>query len=156
MTLRRLSFTAFGLLAASLAFAAETPQSFLDGNPQSKTSTLVPVRIVAVDGDMTHTTPVAVLPGPRWLDVIVASDPNRATAKPQTVVLKIQPCTYYYLGAQRRSPLDKDWKLVVDAEETLTSCNPADQHRKAQAAAKPAPNPATPPPAPAPAPAASH
>jgi hypothetical protein len=142
MTTHRLLFLAAGLLASSLAVGALTPQSFLDGNPQSKASTLYPVRIVAVDGEMQHTTPVAVLPGPRWLQVVGPS--GQGVAQPQTVVLKIQPCTYYYLGARRDSAVGNNWKLVVDAEETIQACDPADELRKAKAAAKPV-TPATPP-----------
>jgi hypothetical protein len=126
-----------GLLATSAALCATTPQSYLDGTPQTKTDPqLYPVQIVAVDGDIQNTTPVAVTPGPHWLEILAApGDPKRAS-KTQTFVLKIEPCTYYYLGAHKDSAVLDKWKLVVDEEDTIKACDPADELRKAKAASQ--------------------
>lgn len=136
----RLPLLAACLLAGSAAWAAG-PQSFLDGNPQTKAANLYKVRIISIDGESQQQNPVALTPGPHWVEVIGPNGDKMGTTvdKSQTVVLKIQPCTYYYLGAKKDSPLMREWKLVVDSEETLTSCDPAEETRKAQAAAKVAP-----------------
>ena len=50
--------------------------------------------------------------------------------KSQTYVLKIAPCTRYYLGARKDLLANGKWKLVVDQEETVGGCDPADELRK--------------------------
>jgi len=141
----RIVILATGLFATSLAFGAAGPQSYLDGNPQTRNDPkLSPVRVIAVDGDAQRTNPVALTPGPHWLDVMGPAGGNPAGAKPQSVALKVQPCTYYYLAARKDATVAANWKLIVDAEETITTCDPAEEVRKAQAtaAARPGPRPA--------------
>jgi hypothetical protein len=131
-----------GLLAAAPALCASAPQSYIDGTPQTKTDThLYPVRIVAVDGDIPHTTPVAVTPGPHWLEIESPTAGNaggKGAPKSQTFVLKIEPCTYYYVGAHKDSASLDKWKLVVDEEDTIKECDPAAELKKARDAQPPA------------------
>jgi len=129
-----------GLAATSPALCALTPQSYLDGNPQTKTDPhLYPVRIVAVDGGAPVGNPIYVTPGPHWLEIVAPTGNSKMVAKPQTFVLKIEPCTYYYLGAHKDSALLDKWKLVVDEEDTIKECNPAEELKKAKAAPQPQP-----------------
>lgn len=140
MTHPRALLLVLGLLAASAAPCASDPQSYLDGNPQTKTDPhLYPVQVVGVDGVTPLHQPVAVTPGPHWLDIQTASGNSKRIPKPQTFVLKIEPCTYYYLGAHKDSALLDKWKLVVDQEETVKACDPAEEIRKAKAAPAAAP-----------------
>ncbi|MBS0213264.1 MAG: hypothetical protein JSR26_08835 [Proteobacteria bacterium] len=145
-----------GLLAAALgasvaAFAATAsvngPQSFIDGTPRTKNDPqLVAVQIVSVDGNPIRENPVQLYPGPHWLEVAGPSaTPGQASI--QSSALRVEPCTYYYMGA-RKNPLQPgQWKLIVDGEDTMVACNAAAEIRKAQEAAR-----ANPPKAPA----ASH
>lgn len=121
-----------GLLAASAALCAFNPQSYLDGKPQTKTDVqLYSVLIVGIDGEKPHENPVAITPGPHWLEIQAApGEGSKRTSKSQTFVLKIEPCTRYYLGAHKDSPLLDKWKLVVDLVETIKGCDPADELKK--------------------------
>ena len=70
MTSRSRLFLIPGLLATSAALCAFNPQSYLDGNPRTKTDNqLYPVLVVGVDGVRPHANPVAVTPGPHWLEI---------------------------------------------------------------------------------------
>lgn len=134
MTNPRPIFLVLGLFATSAALGAFTPQSYLDGNPRTKTDTqLYPVRVVAVDGVRPHENPIAVTPGPHWLEIQAgageASSPTR-TSKPHTYVLRIEPCTRYFFGAHKESPLLDKWKLVVDQVEIVKGCDPAEELKK--------------------------
>jgi hypothetical protein len=126
-----------GVLWSSDALCSSNPQSYLDGNPQTTTDAqLYPVRVAAVDGDMQFENPVRVYPGPRWLEIQLAPGSERSArlqSKSQTFVMKIEPCTRYYLGAHKDSALADKWKLVVDKTETVQSCDPAEELKKAEA-----------------------
>ena len=132
MTNYRPSFLVLGLLAAAPALCAPTPQSYIDGTPQTKTDPrLYPAHIVAIDGDSPRTKPVAVTPGPHWLE-IEAPGAGKGPPKTQTFVLKIEPCTYYYVGMRRDPVVQDKWKLVVDEEDTLKECDPVAELKKAR------------------------
>ena len=134
MTSRHRLFLIPGLLATSAALCAFNPQSYLDGNPRTKTDNqLYPVLVVGVDGVRPHENPVAVTPGPHWLEIQAPpadTMAGRRTPKSQTFVLKIEPCTRYFLGAHKDSPLVDKWKLVVDQVETVKACDPAEELKK--------------------------
>jgi len=135
MTNHRPLILILGILAASTALCASNPKSYLDGHPQTKTDPqLYPVQIVAVDGNMQNDNPIRVTPGPHWLEVIGPKSAATGAPKSQTFVLKIDPCTYYYLGAHKESKLVDKWKLVVDEEDTIKECDPAEEIRNAKAA----------------------
>ncbi len=122
-------------LASSAAAASSAPQSFLDGVPKTKTDLqLYPVTVIAVDGDLQHENPARVTPGPHWLQIAgPANEPRGIPTKPQTFVMKIEPCTHYYLGARKETETSHGWKLVVDQKETVGACDPAEEQKKADA-----------------------
>jgi hypothetical protein len=122
------------LLATSVAMCAFNPQSYLSGNPQTKTDPhLYPVQIVGIDGAKPHDNPVAVTPGPHWLEIqAVAGDslgPKRIP-KSHTYVFRIEPCTRYFFGAHKDSAVQDNWKLVVDQVEAVKGCDPAEELKK--------------------------
>ena len=132
MTSHRPLLLILGLLAAAPALCASAPQSYIDGTPQTRTDTqLHPVRIVTIDGDVPHTKPVRVTPGPHWLEIEAAPGTGNGVSRTQTFVLKIEPCTYYYIGARKDPVVPDKWKLVVDEEDTIKECNPAAELMKA-------------------------
>jgi len=127
-----------GLLATMPALCALTAQSFIDGTPQTKNDPrLYPIRIVAVDGNQHHSNTIAITPGPHWLEVEPAPGAGNKASKTQTFVLKIAPCTYYYLGARKDPVVQDKWKLVVDEEDTIKECDPAAELKKARDAQPP-------------------
>jgi hypothetical protein len=135
MTNYRPLFLMLGLLAAAPALCASNPKSYLDGHPQTKTDPLLyPVQIIAVDGIAQNGNPIHVTPGPHWLEVVGPKPAAAAAPKSQTFVLKIDPCTYYYVGAHKESAIQDKWKLVVDEEDTIKECNPAEEIKNAKAA----------------------
>lgn len=147
---------AAGLLATSTALCATSgPQSYLDGVPQNKNNPRVQaVRILSVDGVAPQVMPYALFPGPHWITAVPQSATTGRATPPETFVLKVAPCTYYYIAARNDAAFGGAWKLIVDGEDTMVQCNPAEELRKAQAAAAPAPvaspaKPAAPPAKPA-------
>jgi len=46
-------------------------------------------------------------------------------------MIKVEPCTSYYYGARRATPMDADWSLVLDRKEPVAGCNPEDELKKA-------------------------
>lgn len=136
-----------GVAASALAFGGTMPQSYLDGTPQSRKDPLVyPVRILAIDGYHAPTTPLRITPGPHWVEVAGPQQKGSPGGATQTVVLKIQPCTYYYLGARKQSALADQWQLVVTEEDTIQSCDPAKELKQfgsGSAAPPPKPRPSS-------------
>jgi len=133
MTNYRHLLLVLGLLAATPALSAPTSRSFIDGTPQTKTDPhLYPVRFVSVDGNLHHSNTIALTPGPHWLEIEAMQGPASGASKTQTFVLKIQPCTYYYLGARKDPVVPDKWKLVVDEEDTIKDCDPTAELKKAQ------------------------
>lgn len=178
MTKLRCFLILAGIAATQAALCGSTPQSYLDGNPKSRTdANLYPVQIISVDNAMPHDSPVAITPGPHWLEIqtlpYVAGtvlgdtrDPTTyrgtgpreqatqsrstfATNRRQAIqkfVLKIEPCTRYYLGAHKDSAASEHWKLVIDDVEEVRGCDPAAEIKQfgdpSAPAAKAAPAPA--------------
>lgn len=152
MNVFRIALSASALLASTLlavtpALAdSNRPQSFIDGTPQTKNNAqVVAVRILTVDGERPLTAPYALPPGPHWIEAMPQTASAAQAPKAQSFVLKIQPCTYYYLAARRNPIVQGSWKLIVDAEETITACNPAEELRRARTATARPQAPATPP-----------
>ena len=121
-----------GPLVAALAGCATAPLSYLDGHLLDR-STLnrYPVRIVSVDGQIEFHNPVQVAPGQRWVVVEAAPGSGANLLTQQSFVLKVEPCTRYYLAADRPSPLLSEWRLVIERTEPVGSCNPEEEMKKA-------------------------
>ena len=125
-------------LALGAAGCASAPLSFLDGHKLDRaTLNRYGVRIVAVDGQMMFHNPVQVAPGPHSIviEALPAQGPNLQIQ--QAFVFNVEPCTHYYLVADRESPLLSQWMLAVERTEKVGGCNPEEELRKAKAASAP-------------------
>lgn len=133
MRFARPAFLLAGLLATSSALCGLRPQSFLDGDqPNKAANDLYRVRVTVVDGVAQRDNPVAVFPGPHWVEISTFPVTNDRASKPQTFVLKISPCMRYFLAARKDTRLSSKWKLVIE-EESVLSCDPAEEMKKAEA-----------------------
>lgn len=134
MNKQRSLFLILGLLATSGALCGFYPQSYISGDPQTRNDPqLYPVQIVGIDGAKPHETPVAVTPGPHWLEIQTGpgdSLHSNRIFKSHTYVFKIEPCTRYFFGAHKDSPAVDKWKLVVDQVEAVKGCDPAEELKK--------------------------
>ena len=155
--IRRIRMLGCGLVAV-LAGCASQPMSFLVGSPLSDTNVdLVPVRVVGLDGEMvfgsagpwvslapgTHVVRLSVPPGRQKYGSPLAPTPdvpgdhsrNRFFSVRQmpdrTVLMKIEPCTRYYLGAGSPTTPNVPWDLVIETKERVEGCNVEDELKKA-------------------------
>ena len=83
-----------------------------------------PVEIASVDGRYyLGRAPVLVDPGVRQ---IVVQGPATVVDLRLTreIALDVQPCTRYYLVAQKANPLDNDFAVRVDFEQPIAGCTP--------------------------------
>jgi len=142
MTRPRPLFLMLGFLAASTALCAVAPRSYLDGNPRSGTDPhLQRVQIVSIDGEIQQHSPTPIAPGAHWVELQTTPDGLGKQSRNQTFVMKIEPCTYYFLGAHKDPDMLQKWKLVIDEEDSIKACDPAEEIRNAKN--KPAPGAAT-------------
>lgn len=126
--IRRLPLLTLSLLAA----CESAPLSFLDGRPKTATDPLLyPVRVVSVDGSIQFSNPVQVEPGPRWLVLEAAPSGSARGTTQQTFVMRVEPCTRYYLGARRTSSMEATWQVVIDDQERVAGCDAEAERRKA-------------------------
>ncbi len=121
----------FALMA--LAGCAAAPMSLLDGTPYHRTYlNRYPVQIVAVNGDFTLERPKRVYAGVNTLVVETAPVGGIRIARQQAVAFKVQPCTRYYLAAERATSLSQDWTLVIDHVESVAGCNQEEELAKSR------------------------
>jgi hypothetical protein len=122
------------LSALALGGCQTAPLSFLDGKPLTRIDTsLYAVTVVSVDGTIQFHNPVQVAPGLRRLTLEAAPASGARRSVQKAVDFKVEPCTWYYLAAQRSSPMAADWTLVVDSKETVAGCKPELELSKAGA-----------------------
>ncbi len=129
-----------GLAAAVVASAAlagcansSAPLSFLNDEQVTQRAQLhrYPVFVTAVDGRSTGFRPVPISPGQHL--VTMDAPPVGGLTQPvqKTIPMTIEPCTRYYLAAQRDSALTQDWHLVIEDQLPVGGCNPDEERRKA-------------------------
>jgi hypothetical protein len=128
MNIRILTIAAITMLSAC---AASAPLSFLEGRPYHRTNPLrYPVRVISVDGDFSVQRSRPVYAGMHTLIVETAPVAGFRTAGQQAIPFKVQPCTRYYLAAERATSLSQDWQLVVDETGPVAGCNPEEEIAK--------------------------
>ena len=111
-------------IVGSLAACGSAPLSFLDGEPKTKTEALLyPVKVISVDGAMEFRNPVQVAPGPRWLVLEAAPSAGARKSVQKSFVIRVEPCTRYFLAAKRATVIDADWQVVIDAKEQVPGCD---------------------------------
>lgn len=124
-------------IVAALSGCASAPLSFVYDQQVYHRQVLnrFPVRLLAIDGSYAAFHPVPIAPGMHSL--LLAASPVAGFRVPpeKTYPMNIAPCTYYYLAAQRASPLLQDWELVVEETYPVAGCNPAQELEKAKTAA---------------------
>ena len=132
---RKFASALVAAIVVAAGCASTAPLSYVEGVPWTKTDlTLHPVRLVSIDGhiefDRPH-EPVMVSPGVRTLVLEAAPSEGVQRHIQKTYALRIEPCTHYYLGARRDSPMQSDWTLVVDRKEPVAGCDPQEELKKA-------------------------
>ncbi len=128
-----------GLLgAAALAGCTITPapKSWFVGEPEGVLRFHeFPVRVMSVDGSINFGNKAQLEPG-RHVVVLQAATANHIYRGLQkNYVMNVEPCTRYYYLAERVSDLARDWNLKLKTSETVAGCDPAEELRKAGAAA---------------------
>ncbi|MBL8518612.1 MAG: hypothetical protein JNM76_16735 [Betaproteobacteria bacterium] len=116
-----------------LTACGTAPMSLLEGEPYHRTHlNRYPVNIVAVNGKFSTQHPRQVYAGVSTIIVEAAPVGGMRVAKQQALAFKAQPCTRYYLAAERETSLSQDWKLVVDHTEPVGGCNPDEEIEKSK------------------------
>ena len=125
---------ALGIASSALLVSCSTaPLSYLENGPLTRSDPkLYPVRVISVDGDFSTQGSRPVSAGPH--SIVVAPQPLPGTRRvdERVYMLRIEPCTRYYLAAHRESPVIHEWKLVVDAKEPVAGCDAAEEQAKAR------------------------
>lgn len=122
-----------GMVSVALSACGTAPLSFVHGELQGPTPQLLyPVHIVSVDARIQFDKKVQLAPGLHEL-VLQAYPSQAARGSPQKrVVMAVEPCTRYFLAAQRQSPLDAEWTLIETAKEAVVGCDKDEEIRKAR------------------------
>ena len=124
-------------VVVATAGCASAPLSLLVGEPKTKTELLLfPVKIVSVDGGIEFRNPVQVAPGPRWLVLEAGPSAGARTKVQKSFVLRVEPCTRYFLAARRASAVAAEWEVVIDAKEPVSGCDAEAEMRKAAPTSK--------------------
>lgn len=125
------------LLSLGVAGCASAPLSFVVGEPQTRTDPhLFPLRVVSVDRKIHFNAPdqaVQIAPGPRSLVLEAVGGSSARGSAQRTYVLNIEPCTRYYLVAQRAGRMQFDWDLLVERKEPVAGCDPDEERSKVAA-----------------------
>jgi hypothetical protein len=89
------------------------------------------VSVEAVDRRGNTASPVFIDPGVH--QVTIAAPPQRGFREPvvKTYTLDLAPCTRYYIAADRVNALTRDWSLVIENQERVAGCDPAEEWKKA-------------------------
>ncbi|WP_395007500.1 hypothetical protein [Undibacterium sp.] len=136
--LRRMSVLALLASLSACSILAKAPLSYLEAKPDSAihSSSQYPVRVVSVDGSIQFSMPVQIAPGER--DLVLEAMPSRSAlgSKQKKFRLKIAPCTRYFLLAQRDTPMQADWQLIIHSTEVVSACDPVEELKKEAGEAK--------------------
>lgn len=91
---------------------------------RSEVRDIEPAMVVAVDGKPTRgrrAEPVA----PGFHEVEVSLPSPRGTSRPgrEVITIAAEPCTRYYIGAQRSTATSRDWSAFVERSEAIGECD---------------------------------
>jgi len=81
------------------------------------------VQIIRVDNRDTTDTPTFVDPGLRKITVQGPPDGVHRLGEQRSIDLQVEPCTRYYLVAQKSNRLQTDFAVKVDYQESIGGCN---------------------------------
>lgn len=128
---------AVALAAATLAGCAGAPSSYLYDNQvyYRAVRDRYPVFVLAVDGSSPSFRPVPIAPGEHTLRLDATAVGGFSERVAKNYPITIEPCTRYYLAAQRQSQLSQDWELVVERTFPVGGCDADAERAKAKTAA---------------------
>ena len=125
---------AFACVLASCS-STSIPRSSLEfGRPSTDAINHYPVQVTGVDFlTVKQGNFVAIEPGRHWISV--ETEPVRGSrwALSKAFLMYIEPCTQYYVAAQKAAPLLPDWSLVVESTVTVADCDPQVELERAAA-----------------------
>jgi hypothetical protein len=126
---------------AVLAGCGTAPLSFLNDRQVYYKAVLhrYPVFVEAVDGVSTAFRPVPIGPGEHRVRFGAPAVAGFSQPVEKTFTMTIQPCTRYYVAAQRPSAFSQDWDLVVEQTWPVAGCDPEKEWQKAKIASAAAP-----------------
>lgn len=132
-------------VVATLAGCSTAPLSFLNDRQVYHRTVLnrYPVRVVAIDGTYTAFRPVPIAPGTHVLTIDAFPVAGFSQPVQKRYPMTIEPCTRYYIAAQRQTALSQDWELVVEQTWPVAGCDPQREREKASAALSGVPNAAS-------------
>jgi hypothetical protein len=121
------------MCAALLAGCGTAPLSVLENRPFHRTHLhREPLTIVSVNGQYSPERTRLVFPGMNTLVLEARPVGGMSIPKQQTVSFEVEPCTKYYLAAERENSLSQKWTLVVDRKESVAGCSPEEELAKAK------------------------
>lgn len=125
------------LAVATLAGCASTPLSYVYDNQvyYRAIRDRYPVFILAVDGSSPAYRPVPVTPGEHVMRLDAAAVGGFSERVTKNYPITIEPCTRYYIAAQRQTALSQDWELVVERTFPVGGCDADAERAKAKTAA---------------------
>ena len=133
---------AVSLVAALAGCATSTPLSQLDDGQVYYRAHLnrYPVVVNAIDGKGNLVRDPQIDPGQHNVSFTTRPVAGFSGSIEKTYAMRIEPCTRYYVAADRATSLSQDWTLVVEKSEPVGGCNAAQEWRKSgQAVAQAAP-----------------
>ena len=135
---RASTLLAAGLAAATLAGCGTAPLSYLNDRQVYYKAVInrYPVRVVAIDGSYQTFKPVPISPGEHVLTIDAVPVAGFSVPVQKVYPMTIEPCTRYYIAAQRRSPVIQDWELVVEEKWPVAGCDPVKELEKARVATR--------------------
>jgi hypothetical protein len=128
--------------ATLLAACGTAPLSYLNDRQVNDRAQLhrFPVLVTQIDGKGTTFEPVPIAPGVH--QVVMEAPPVAGFTLPVRKVypMTIEPCTRYYIAAQRAAKFTQDWDLVIEVTYPVAGCDPAKELQKAGIASSGAPS----------------
>ena len=125
------------LAAVTLAACAGAPVSYLYDNQvyYRAIRDRFPVFVLEIDGSSPAFRPVPITPGQHLLRLDAQAVGGFGERVSKTYPITIEPCTRYYLAAQRQSQISQDWELVVERTFPVGGCDPAAERERAKTSA---------------------
>lgn len=125
------------LTFATLVGCATAPSSYLYDNQvyYRAIRDRYPVFVLAIDGSSPAFRPVPVTPGEHTLRLDAAAVGGFSERVAKTYPFTVEPCTRYYIAAQRETALSQDWQLVVERTFPVGGCDADAERAKAKTAA---------------------
>ncbi len=125
------------LAVATLAGCGSAPLSYVYDNQvyYRAIRDRYPVSILAIDGSSPAFRPVPITPGEHVMRLDAAAVGGFSERVTKNYPFTVEPCTRYYIAAQRETALSQDWQLVVERTFPVGGCDADAERAKAETAA---------------------